>query len=314
MRYTDDNGTPESVTSAATGEVTNVNDLPTGSVTISGSVSEGETLTAQNTLADNDGLGALSYQWQRSDGSGGFDDIPNATQSTYTLGDADVGQTVQVQVRYTDDNGTPESVTSAATGEVGNVNDLPTGSVTISGTVSEGETLTAQNTLADNDGLGALSYQWQRNTGLAALRISPMRPPGPIRWAMMMSARPCGLQVSYTDDHGTAESVTSVATVAVTNVNDLPTGSVTISGTVTEGETLTADISALRDADGLPADAPVTATSGSAVTGLAVLMIFRCDRPTYTLGDADVGQTVRVAGELHRWQQHGGNRDLGCDG
>ena len=40
----------------------------------------------------------------------------------------------------------------------------------------------------------------------------------------------------YTDGNGTAESLTSDATAAVTNVNDQPTGDVTISGTVTEGE------------------------------------------------------------------------------
>ena len=39
---------------------------------------------------------------------------------------------------------------------------------------------------------------------------------------------------------GTEESVASSATSAVANVNDDPTGSVTISGTATQGETLTA--------------------------------------------------------------------------
>ena len=47
---------------------------------------------------------------------------------------------------------------------------------------------------------------------------------------------------------GTAESVASSATSAVANVNDDPTGSVTISGTATQGETLTAsnDVSRRR--------------------------------------------------------------------
>ena len=63
-----------------------VNDAPTGSVTITGTATEDQTLTASNTLADADGLGTISYQWQR-DGV----DIAGATGTTYTLGDADVG-------------------------------------------------------------------------------------------------------------------------------------------------------------------------------------------------------------------------------
>ncbi len=111
----------------ATGEVGNVNDLPTGSVRISGTVTEGAVLTADiSALRDADGLPAdaagYSYQWQRGDGSGGFDDIAGATGQTYTLGDADVDQTVRVEVSYTDDNGTDESVTSDVTAAVENAN------------------------------------------------------------------------------------------------------------------------------------------------------------------------------------------------
>ena len=42
-------------------------------------------------------------------------------------------------------------------------------------------------------------------------------------------------------------------TVTVTNVNDAPTGAVTITGTATEGQVLTADLSTLADPDGLGA-------------------------------------------------------------
>ena len=92
----------------ASGLVANVNDAPTGSVTISGTPAEDQTLTASNTLADEDGLGAISYQWQR-DGV----DIGGATASTYTLTQADVGTTITVVASYTDNEGTTESVTSA---------------------------------------------------------------------------------------------------------------------------------------------------------------------------------------------------------
>ena len=303
VSYTDGQGTAESVTSAATTAVTNTNDDPTGAVTISGTVTEGETLTADiSALRDADGLPAdaagYSYQWQRSDGSGGFDDIPNANQSTYTLGDADVGQTVRVQVRYTDGQGTVETVTSDASAAVTNTNDLPTGSVAISGSVSEGEMLTADTAgLADDDGLGAFSYQWQRNTGAnggfenianATARTYTLGDDD--------AGQTVRVQVRYTDGQGTAESVTSDATAEVTNTNDMPTGEVTISGTVTEGETLTADISALRDADGLPADAAGYDYQWQRNTGAngGFENIAGATQFTYTLGDADVGRTVQV--------------------
>ena len=133
-----------------------VNSAPTGAVTITGTATQGQTLTATNTLADADTLGTISYQWM----AGGVD-IANATSSTLVLAEAQVGKVITTVASYTDGHGTAESVNSAATAAVVNVNDLPTGIVTIIGTVAQGQTLTAVNTLADADSLGTISYQWQ---------------------------------------------------------------------------------------------------------------------------------------------------------
>ncbi|HNM64751.1 MAG TPA: cadherin-like domain-containing protein, partial [Accumulibacter sp.] len=124
--YTDGQGTLESVPSAGTSAVTNVNDAPSGSVTIDDTTpAQGQTLTASHTLADADGLGAIGYQWQR----GGVD-IVGATASTYTTTHADVGQVLRVVASYTDNQGTLESIPSAGTSAVTNVNDAPTGTDT----------------------------------------------------------------------------------------------------------------------------------------------------------------------------------------
>ena len=157
VSYTDDGGTSESVMSAATSAVTSVNDNPTGTVSITGTATEGQVLTVDTSnLADEDGLAAFSYQWLRGDA-----DITGATSETYTLAQADVGAAISARVSYTDNGGTAESVTSSATGSIINVNDAPSGSITISGTASEGQVLTVDtSSLADEDGLGALSYQW----------------------------------------------------------------------------------------------------------------------------------------------------------
>jgi Ca2+-binding RTX toxin-like protein len=222
--YTDAQGTDESVTSAATDLVANVNDAPVGAVTITGTATEDQTLTASNDLADEDGLGTISYQWQR-DGV----DIDGATGETYTLGQADVGAEITVVASYTDAQGTDESVTSAATDLVANVNDLPTGTVTISGTATEDQTLTASNDLADEDGLGTISYQWQRD----GVDID-----GATGETYTLGQADVGAEItvvaSYTDAQGTDESVTSAATDLVANVNDAPDVVVPLDAVVTE--------------------------------------------------------------------------------
>jgi hypothetical protein len=106
--------------------VTDVNDLPSGGVAITGVASEDVVLSADvSGLADQDGLGTLHYQWQRS--TDGFATSTNvgSDSNSYTLGDADVGTHLRVVVSYVDGHGTSESVTSASVGPVANVNDAP---------------------------------------------------------------------------------------------------------------------------------------------------------------------------------------------
>ncbi|RZL08394.1 MAG: DUF4347 domain-containing protein, partial [Rubrivivax sp.] len=224
----------------ATINITGANDAPTGSVSISGTAAQGQTLTASNTLADADGMGTVTYQWLRNGVA-----VSGATSSTYGLTQADVGTVITVRASYTDGYGTAESSTSAATASVANINDAPTGSVTISGTATQGQTLTAGNTLADADGMGTVTYQWLRD-GVA---IS-----GATSGTYLLTQADVGTAISvrgsYTDGYGAAESSTSAATASVANINDAPTGSVTISGTATQGQTLTAG-DTLADADGM---------------------------------------------------------------
>ena len=113
--YIDNQGTAESVSSAPTTPVTNVNDAPSGAISIDNMTpTQGDVLTAHSLLADADGLsGTISYQWRR-DGL----DIAGATSSTYTATQADVGATLAVVVTYTDDAGTTERSISGLTDPV----------------------------------------------------------------------------------------------------------------------------------------------------------------------------------------------------
>jgi hypothetical protein len=283
--YTDNGGTAEAITSAATAVVANINDAPTGAITITGTAAQGQTLTAANALADLDGIpssgsGAITYQWKADDTT-----ISGATSSTLVLTQAEVGKAITVTASYTDNGGTAEAITSAATAVVANINDAPTGAITITGTASQGQTLAITNSLDDADGLGSFSYQWQAdNTNITGATGS----------SLVLTQAEVGkvisVTASYTDGGGTAEAVTSAATTAVANTNDSPSGSVTISGTPTQGQTLTA-ANTLADLDGIPSSGGGAITyqwqaDGTAISGAT--------GSNLVLTQAEVGKAISV--------------------
>jgi hypothetical protein len=96
------------------------NSVPSGNLIISGTEKEGATLSLTDTIADIDGLGSFSYQWLRD---GAF--ILDATSSSYTLTQDDVGAEIAASVNYTDNYGTDEIVTSSVVGPILNVNEYP---------------------------------------------------------------------------------------------------------------------------------------------------------------------------------------------
>jgi hypothetical protein len=214
VSFTDAHGTIESIESAPTTAIANVNDAPAGTVGINGTPSDGNTLSADTTLlTDGDGLGAFSYQWKR-DGT----PIAAATSNTYLLDNTDVGTSITVLVSYTDGQGTAESVLSSAAGPVNNVNDPPSGLPVVTGTATEDQTLGVDTSgITDADGLGAFSYQWNRDSVPVVGQTSSTYLLGDADVGGLMS-----VTVSYTDGHGTIETLTSAQTAAVANVNDTP--------------------------------------------------------------------------------------------
>ena len=153
----EDGGTTSSVESDASDAVANVNDEPGGALAIGGTAREGETLTLTDEVTDADGIAddGRSYQWQVQGTGGVWTDIDGATNAEFTPTDAEVGSAVRAVLSYTDDQGEDETVTSAATAAVGEPNILPEGAVTVSGTATQGQTLTATNDVTDADGIPA---------------------------------------------------------------------------------------------------------------------------------------------------------------
>ena len=174
-----------------------------------------------------------------------------------------------------------------------------TGAPTISGTAQVDETLTADPSgIADADGLISLlygslySYQWIRNDGTTETDIE-----NAASSTYTLSDADVGktirVRVSFTDDRGYEETLTSAPTTAVQpHPNSPATGAPTISGAAQVGETLTSDVSSIADTDGLTsvsysyqwiandasADTDISGQTGS----------------TYTLVSTDVGKTIKV--------------------
>ena len=297
VSFTDDATNSQTLTSAATPPVTPPNTPATGAPTISVTAQVGETLTADvSGITDADGLTSVSYsyQWIANDASTDTD-ISGQTGSTYTLVSADVGKTIKVRVGFTDDRGHEENLVSAATTAVQPRPNTPaTGAPTINGTAQVGETLTADvSGITDTDGLTDVSYtyQWIANDGTTDTDIR-----GATSSTYTLSDDDVGktikLRVSFTDDANNSETLTSAATPPVTRRNTPATGAPTIGGTVQEGETLTADVSGITDADGLT---NVSYTyQWIANDGTTDTDIENATAATYILVTADQGKTIKA--------------------
>ena len=304
VSFTDRGGYAESLTSAATDTVSFAvqqqvaNSPATGAPAISGTAQVGQTLTADTSgITDSDGLTnvSYSYQWVANDGTNDTD-ISGATGSTYTLVDADEGNTVKVKVSFTDDAGHGETLTSAATAAVDAASNSPaTGAPSISGTAQVGETLTADTSgIADADGLSnvSYSYQWIRNDGSSDSDITSATGSS-YTLAAADEGGTIKVRVSFTDDADNGETLTSAATAAVDAAPNSPaTGAPTITGTAQVGQTLTADISAIADADGL--DTASYSYQWIANDGTSDTDIAGATDSTYTLAAGDQGRTIKV--------------------
>ena len=269
VSFTDDANNAESRTSAATVAVAPLpNRAPTGAPTISGTPQVGRTLMVDTSeIADADGMetAVFRYQWLAATDSFTLE-FQGENSPTYKLTPGTEGLAIKVKVFYTDDRGHTETLISEATEAViaAEPNSEPTGLPTIDGTPQVGETLTTDTSaIEDGDGLTNVAYRYQwagsksvidADTGVAY--ILSFEIPDQAGSSYTLTPADEGwtfeVNVSFTDDAGNAESLTSAATVAVApKPNTLATGLPTISGTPQVGETLTADVASIGDADGL---------------------------------------------------------------
>ena len=235
--------------------------LPGGGLpVVNGSARVGETLAADTSgITDLNGVSraSYSYQWIRNDGTADTD-IQDATGSTYELSNADLWKTIKVRVIFTDDDGNSEARTSAATGPVAAGPVAATGLPIIRGTPMVGQTMTADTSgIADVNGLtgATFTYNWSTISGShqAWVKLSSSEASYTVQAAD--EGRTVKVAVIFTDDSGYQERLSSSETVPVvvanSPTNSPATGLPTIAGTEQVGGTLTADLAAIADADGL---------------------------------------------------------------
>ena len=294
VSFTDDANNLETLTSGATATVAaKLNRPATGLPTIGGTAQVQETLTADiSGIADEDGLTSVSYSYQWIRGDGNTDtDISGETASTYTLVSADVGKAIKVRIIFTDDAGNDESLTSEATAAVTASNTLATGEPTITGTAQVGEELTADTTdISDSDGLinASFTYRWLADdTDITDATGSTYT------LAATDEGKAIKVRITFTDDAGNDESLTSEATAAVAAIpNSAATGAPAISGTVQVGQTLTASTSNISDSDGLTN--AIFTYQWTANDGTEDTNIQDATGSTYTVGADDEDKTIKV--------------------
>ena len=268
-------------TTLAPREAQAANTPATGAPSISGTAQVGETLTADTS------------------------DISGATDSTYTLVDDDAGKAVSVAVSFTDEAGSAESVTSAATAAV------------------EAPPLTAsfENAPSSHDGSSNftfdLRFSEELRVGYRTLRdhaftvdggtvrnASRLEPGSNRGWRI--EVRPnvnddvtvvlpvttdCNDDGAICTEDGRKLSSRVELTVNGPEqqaVNSPATGAPTNSGTAQVGGTLTADTSGVADDDGLTnaAFSYQWQADGADISGATA--------STYTLADADKGAAISV--------------------
>ena len=236
LSYTDGRGRLESVTLPS---VVRVTTSRTDWVQIEGRAIQGETLTATHNLGSQ--VIGVSYTWKA-------DGVSFAWGSSTKLPPSAVDKKISVEVSYYDETYHPQTVISAATLAVQNLNDSPTGSIYMfaagSGSDSAlpypGQVLMASGSIWDEDGLGDITYHWLAGKTEFATGSS-------VTLGTAQMGKSIKLVATYTDLHGTAERVESAASAAVNPKNKpIPFSFSFMPIKVTEGQALQLDAKWLK--------------------------------------------------------------------
>jgi hypothetical protein len=263
--------------------------------TISGTATAGYTLTATQGGWEGD-PSAYAYQWLDCTSGANCTEIGGATASTYELTASDIGFAIRVVVTATNEGGST-SATSRSTARVTAAASPPppaptnTAPPSISGTPTEGDTLTATAGTWEGNPT-SYAYQWQDCTGTTCTKIS-----GASTSTHKLTTSDTGHTITVTvtaTNEGGSTSATSPATATVAEAASPPLSAPTntappsISGTPTEGDTLTATAGTW---EGNPTS---YAYQWQDCTGTTCTKISGASTSTHKLTTSDTGHTITV--------------------
>ena len=218
-----------------------------------GDVLEDEPLIADLTsIIDKDGIGEVNVVWKLSNDGSSYRTIPGATNQSFTPRQEHVGKTLRVVLTYLDGQGNLETLTSAPTTPVVNVNDKPTGVVRLTGESAEDSALILDiSDVYDEDGMGPFNFTWQRtspNTGWENYTEDDTEVLNLRQEHVSYTYR---VRVEYIDGFDNREVIYSNESEAVRNIDDPVLGDVVIMGEEKEGAVLEARTDSLSDDDGI---------------------------------------------------------------
>jgi hypothetical protein len=247
--------------------------------TISGTVQVGQKLHADPGSWDGAQPMTFAYQWQRCNQNGtACANIGGATGSDYTLGSADVGNTVRVVVTASNSSGSgtaASSPTAVVAAPAAPANSHPP---YISGTTQVGQTLTLNPGAWTGSGQITFAFQWRRcdQFGDNCADIS-----GATQQTYLLTTADLGHtlrgEVKASNSNGTTLAVSAPSAVIVSSVNGCPPGTQPVPVTsVTPPARLTIDRSQFappvigRTTTNVTARFHVSDTCGQAVQGALV--------------------------------------------
>ncbi len=216
-------------------------------------VLEDEPLIADLTsIIDKDGIGEVNVVWKLSNDGSSYRTIPGATNQSFTPRQEHVGKMLRVVLTYLDGQGNLETLTSAPTTPVVNVNDKPTGVVRLTGESAEDSAFILDiSDVYDEDGMGPFNFTWQRTSPNSGWENYTEDDTEVLNLRQEHVSYTYRVRVEYIDGFDNREVIYSNESEAVRNVDDPVLGDVVIMGEEKEGAMLEARTDSLSDDDGI---------------------------------------------------------------
>lgn len=273
--------------------------------TISGSASLGKALTATSGSWSGS-PSSFTYQWQRcASGGGSCAAIGGATGAGYTVVSADVGKTLRVMVTASNGDGTGQATSNATSVVTASQAPTSTSDPRVSGSPVEGQTLTSTSGGWSGTSPITFAYQWVRcgTDGGAADGSNCAFISGATGSSYKLASSDVGrrmrVRVTATNSAGSKTAASNATSTVQSSAATGPprnTREPAISGTTTQGQTLTASGGEWVGA------APITyayqwvrcGADGGRPNGSNCPAISGATTTRYALSSADVGHRLRV--------------------